>query len=301
MLNCVRHTVLNSFRVCALSLSLLLWCTLPAQAQSILRPVSATPLHRAELLQHLSTARVVYLGEQHDRSADHQAQLEIIQALHQQNPEWAIALEMFQRPYQSHLDQYLAGQIDEAELRRRTEYDQRWGFPWEYYAPILRYARAHQLPLLALNTPTEVTRQVARQGLAGLTDADPRWIPPASEIRTDNATYRQRMRAIYDEIHQGRGRSDRFENFFLAQVLWDETMAAAIAQFLHNHPTRRVVVLAGQGHLVYGDGIPSRVARRISPTTSFQQQIILINPSADLRPRDINNTPVADYFWFNLP
>jgi hypothetical protein len=98
----------------------------------------------------LQTADVVYLGERHDSAADHAAQLEIIEALHAENPDLAIALEMFQRPFQPVIDRYLAGEITEAELVAQTEYLERWGFPWEFYAPFLRFAQANELPVLAL-------------------------------------------------------------------------------------------------------------------------------------------------------
>ncbi|CAD5971707.1 hypothetical protein PCC9214_03858 [Planktothrix tepida] len=41
-----------------------------------------------------------------------------------------------------------------------------------------------------------------------------------------------------------------------AQILWDETMADAIVNFVKNNPDFQVIVLAGQGHIVYGYGVP---------------------------------------------
>lgn len=291
---------LLALKFCVLLLGLLLFWDAPVRAQSLVNPVQPQRFYQADnVLRILSQTQVVYLGEQHDSPADHRAQLDIVQALHRSKPQIAIALEMFQRPYQPFLDQYLAGQITETELRQRTEYDQRWGFPWENYAPILRYAKAHNLPLVALNTPAEITRKVAREGFSSLTREDQQWIPPVSEIRAAPAAYRQMLQEIYDQSHQGQGSSSSFENFFLAQVVWDETMAEAIADLLKTNPQRQVVVLAGQGHLVYGYGIPSRVSRRMAQP-NFSQRIILLNPPPEIRRRDANQTPVADYFWLNL-
>jgi uncharacterized iron-regulated protein len=243
-----------------------------------------------EILTNLAPAQVIYLGETHDNAADHQGQLDIIQALHQKNPRLAIALEMFQRPAQPLLDQYLAGTLSETQLQQQSEYDQRWGFPWEYYAPILRFAKANQIPLIALNVPTEITRKVAREGLESLTPDDRQWIPPDAEIRTDNAAYREMIQVIYDEIHQGRSASSSFDRFFLAQVLWDETMAQGVADFLQAQPDRQVIVLAGDGHLIYGYGIPSRVARRVQGVV---QRSVIVNPDEGLE------TEAADYFWWS--
>jgi uncharacterized iron-regulated protein len=204
-------------------------------------------------------------------------------------------MEMFQRPFQDVLDQYLAGKITEAQLVEQSEYEKRWGFPWENYAPLLRFAKTNQLPVLALNTPTEVTRKVARSGLESLTTDERRYIPPFSEIRTDNAEYRQMVQKAYEQHHQvGHGNSTSFERFFTAQVLWDETMAEKIAQFLEANPDYQVVVLAGQGHIIYGYGIPSRVARRLGNGNLVQRSVLLSPLEGTSSP---TNKPVADFVW----
>jgi len=288
--------LLSKLWACSLGL-VLLW-TVPALGQRITSPLQAEPLNREAVLNRLAKAEVVYLGETHDSRQDHEAQLDIIQALYRQNPQIAIALEMFQRPYQPILDRYLAGKLTEAELRTQSQYDRRWGFPWENYAPILRFAREQNLPLIALNAPTEVTRKVARQGLESLDPGEREWIPPLSEINTQQSNYRQRLLKIYQDAHRHSGAADNFEQFFQAQVLWDETMAAGIARRLKTHPDHRVVVLVGQGHVVYGEGIPSRVARRMAGEPGFQQLILLFNP-AEIDPSP--SRPPADYFWHTQP
>jgi uncharacterized iron-regulated protein len=249
----------------------------------------------ATVLDDLARSRVVYLGETHDSAADHQAQLQILQALHERNPRLAIAMEMFQRPYQVAIDRYLAGEIDEATLQQQTEYDQRWGFPWEYYAPILRFAKANGLPVIALNVPAEITRQVARNGLESLSEGDRQWIPPAAEIQPGDPAYRQMLQEVYDQIHQGRSASSNFENFFMAQVLWDETMAEGVANFAKANPETQIVVLAGEGHIVFGHGIPSRVARRfqVSGVEGIQQRSVILNPEPEM----VGEGAIADYFW----
>ncbi|MBD2462847.1 ChaN family lipoprotein [Oscillatoria sp. FACHB-1407] len=294
--------------------------TCPALAQPVDRPSVEQPTivnparsPQAQDVQavfnDLATATVVYLGETHDSAADHAAQLQIIQELHRRNPRLAIGLEMFQRPFQSAIDRYLQGEISELELRQQTQYDRRWGFPWANYAPILRYAKEHQLPVLALNTPAEVSRRVAQKGFDALSQSDRQWIPPESEIRTDsnaiNDGYRQFLRPLYDDFHQMEGSSNSFEVFFLAQVLWDETMAEGVANFVRDNPDHQVVVLAGQGHIVYGYGIPSRVARRVQGVQEFGQRLLLLNPSDEMQSetegamQSASSGAIADYFWFS--
>ncbi len=250
------------------------------------------------VLDQLAQADVVYLAETHDRPQDHQAQLEILRSLLHRRSKLIIGMEMFQRPYQATLDRYIAGQITEADLIQQTDYKRRWGYPWELYAPIIRFAKDNQLPIVALNTPSEVTRKVARAGLDNLTLVDRQWIPPRSAILAKPEAYRQRIRQIYDEIHQGKGTSSDFERFFLAQIVWDETMAERVATTLQKQPNSLVVVLAGQGHVMYGDGIPSRVTRRmatIRKASPFKQITVLLNPTDDLK----LEPAIADYFWYS--
>lgn len=246
-------------------------------------------------LQELANADVVYLGETHDRPEDHKIQLQIVQELQARNRKVAIAMEMFQQPYQDILNRYLAGQLSEQELVQQSEYNQRWGFSWEYYAPILRFAKEKQLPVLALNTPSEITRSVARAGLESLTEQQRQLVPPFSEIRTDNAEYRKLMAENFQQHqHSGHGNSADFERFFQAQVLWDETMAAGIAKFLKANPNYQVVVLVGQGHTIYGYGIPSRVARRVQDQKLVQRSVLLSPPQDN--PANAKK-PIADFIW----
>jgi uncharacterized iron-regulated protein len=279
-----------------------LWvsCASPSFAADEIQQ-AVVPVLRSDqqrLLQKIQTANVIYLGETHDQLADHQAQLKIVQALQREKPRMAIALEMFQMPYQFALDRYLSGTLSEPELLTQTEYQKRWGFDWSFYAPIFRFAKAKSLPLLALNTPSEMTRKVARSGLESLMTEDFKWIPPRSEIDLSSASYRKRMLETYESFHQGKGNSDGFERFFQAQVLWDETMAEAIAQYWLKHPDRQIVVLVGQGHILFGEGIPSRVARRLKAAgrKDWKQYSVLLNPSAEIKKEA---SQVADFFWFS--
>lgn len=283
-------------KLCGWSLGIFFLCTTPTYAQNISNLYQQQQqLTRQQILQELAKANVVYLGETHNHPEDHKAQLEILQALYWQNKKVAVAMEMFQRPDQDKLDKYLAGKITEAELVEQTEYEQRWGFPWEYYAPILRFAKAHQLPVLGLNTPTEITRKVARHGLESLTIDERLQIPAFAEIRTDNADYRQMAREVYDQHHQaGHGNSSSFEKFFTAQVLWDETMAEKIAEFVKNQPDYQVVVIAGKGHIVYGYGIPSRVTRRLNNSQLIQRSILFSVPK---KTPVVGEKVIADFFW----
>lgn len=243
-----------------------------------------------DVLPILQQADVIYLGETHTDVADHVAQLDIITEMHQARGDIAIGLEMFQRPFQSVLDQYIAGELTEAELIEQSEYETRWGFDWELYAPIIRYAQTNQIPLIALNTPREITKKVARQGLASLEGDDLQYIPPVDEIDTTDENYQAMVAQVFGH-HGGHGHSGpSFENFFAAQVLWDETMAESVANYVIDSPDTQVIVLAGEGHIVFDFGIPSRVERRLGD--ELVAYSVLLNPTS-ITPE------LADFFWMS--
>lgn len=252
-------------------------------------PQSSQPSNQA-MLADLAQADVIYLGETHTDEADHIAQLDIITAMHQARGDIAIGLEMFQRPFQPVLDQYIAGEITETDLVEQSEYETRWGFDWELYAPIIRYAQANQIPLIALNTPREITKKVASQGLASLTGPDLEHIPPLTDIDTSDENYQAMLAQVFGQ-HGGHGNSGpSFENFFAAQVLWDETMAESVADFVTDSPDTQMLVMAGEGHIVYGFGIPSRVERRLGD--DLVAYSVLLNPTSTA-------PELADFFWIS--
>ena len=103
-------------KLCALSLSIFLLCSSAVTAQTTANPQPGPTYTNQEILQQLVKAKVVYLGETHDSAEDHQAQLKIIREMQRQNRKIAIAMEMFQRPFQSVIDNYLAGKLTEEQL-----------------------------------------------------------------------------------------------------------------------------------------------------------------------------------------
>lgn len=217
-----------------------------------------------DLIPHLLDRRVVYVGEQHDRLEDHLNQLAIVRGLHEQDRDIAIGMEFFQQPFQNILDAYVNGEIGEAEMLRRTEYFERWRYDYRLYRPILRYAREHGLPLIALNLPKEITEKAGDVGIEGL-DEDERARIPAQIERGDDS-YRARVKAVFD-MHPKAEDAD-FEHFLDVQLLWDEGMAERAADYLGANPTKTLVVLAGVGHIEHGHGIPDRVARRVDVTSA---------------------------------
>ncbi len=228
---------------------------------SFLAPASPRPLAPDELASRLQAARVVLVGETHDHPGHHAIQLQVLEIMAQAPGHLVVGVEWLDSTAQPACDGLSSGRLTVEEFAKAVDWRDKWGYPLEMYAPILEFARARRLPLVALNAPMEVVRQVARQGLASLGARERGQLAPALDL--DDQAYRQMIGAQF----QAHGVADgpAADNFFAAQVARDETMAHRLAQALHPWPDggRRGLVLAGAGHLSHGLGLPARLDRRL--------------------------------------
>lgn len=244
-----------------------------------------------QMLAGLATARVVYVGERHDDANDHAVQYAVLDGLLAQEGTVALGLEMFQRPFQAALDAWQQGEIDEAEMLKRTEYEARWGFDFDFYRPILDSAKTSGARVIALNAPREVTRAIAHGGVQAL---DPLQLAELPELKLDSKAHRHLVEAELNQHHAMD--KETFERFYAAQVVWDETMAQEVARTIHgpSAPTR-MVVLAGRLHVQAGLGIPMRAARRGAKPYKIVLPVAPGDPLLTFR-----GTPdeaPADYLW----
>ena len=200
---------------------------------------------------------VIYAGERHMNYEDHQTQLKIIMNLHERGHKFAIGMEMFQRPFQKDINDYLSGALSEKEFLKRTQYFKRWQFDYNLYQEIIEYAKAKRIPIIALNLWTEIVKKVSTDGLDSLTDIERAELPDSMDMSDEE--YRNRLEEVFRQ-HKSR-ENKTFENFYQAQILWDETMARSIDEFLRKNPGYQMIVLAGAGHIMYGSGIPKRAYR----------------------------------------
>src|SRR5207302_775064 len=113
----------------------------------------------------LGAARVVCVGEEHPNPHHHWVQLEVVRHLAKAWPKFALGMEMFQKPFQGVLDDFATRRIDETALRSRSGWEERWGYDFGLYRPILEAAIAAHAALLALNAPKELTKKVVHHGL----------------------------------------------------------------------------------------------------------------------------------------
>ena len=212
-----------------------------------------------DIIPRLTASRIIYVGETHDQFAHHMNQLKVIQKIHDAGYQLAVGMEMFQKPYQQVVDDYLAGRIDELAFLKKTEYFSRWRYDYNLYKPIIDYLKQQRIPLVALNIQGDITRKVAREGMYNLSDKQKKELP--SDMNFSNETYRKDLNQVFT-VHNKQENIQDFNYFLQAQMVWDEGMAESAYRFLANHPEHKMVILAGNGHVRYKYGIPDRLFRR---------------------------------------
>ncbi|MCK5917945.1 MAG: ChaN family lipoprotein, partial [Cocleimonas sp.] len=186
----------------------------------------------------LAQSKVVLVGESHTTYGDHLNQLAVIKNLRPHWKQMAIGLEFVQYPYQQGLDDYIAGKINQEEMLRQTKWYDRWRYDYRLYRPIFEYAKQQKIPLLALNTPREITKRISKVGIKGLNKAERAQLP--KQIDQSNQRYRKTLEEVYSQ-HGGKSSSKKFERFYQAQIAWDETMANQAAKFINKNPAYHMV------------------------------------------------------------
>ena len=243
------------------------------------------------LVSQMRRSRVVYVGERHDRPEDHAVQYALLRRLHAEDGSLAIGMEMFQVPFQQPLDAWSAGEIDETVLRDATEYDQRWGYDYSMYRPILEYARSHGLEVVALNAPREVVFAVAKHGVDSLPAEVASTLP---DLDLQDPNHRALFDAEFDTTQHDVG--DGIEGYYQAQVVWDETMGNRVAETLRRPDgPSRMLVFAGRVHVKQGVGVPERGARR-----GAEPFLVVIPVSEKELKAELKSSPgarSADVFW----
>jgi uncharacterized iron-regulated protein len=217
----------------------------------------------AQLAERLKDTRLLLVGETHTSTEAHRVQLRVIKALAEAGRDVLIGLEMFPYTEQASLDQWIAGSASDADWVKSARWYEHWGYHWEYYRDIFAYARTHQLPMFAVNSPRDVVTAVRRKGFANLTPEEAAHIP--TEVDVDSEDHMTFFKASFgdgDAMHGGMS-PDAWKGMLSAQATWDATMGWNAVKALEKRggPKAIMVVLVGSGHVAYGVGI-ERQARR---------------------------------------
>jgi len=208
------------------------------------------------MVDAVSTAPIVFVGERHDADEHHTLQLEVLKGLTAKGKSLAIGMEMFTVSSQNALDAWSAGKVSAYAFVKL--YEASWkNVPYRLYEDIFAYARDNHIPIVALNAPQEIVKKVSKRGLSSLTNDDRNLLPPGVDAEVNDA-YLDFIRSSY-AVH-GRG-GDQFRNICEAQMLRNRVMASRIRDYHQHHPERVMVVIAGGAHAREKGGVPAELAR----------------------------------------
>lgn len=205
-----------------------------------------------QMIDTVAASRVIYIGETHDNLEAHRIQLEVIRRLHQRfGDRISLGMEMFRRTAQVDLDRWHAGEMPEKSFRKL--FRNNWGHGYGLYQPIFEYLKENSIPLIGLKSSRD-TEQKLREG-----GPDQNGLP---EIDATDEYHRAYSLSLFggNESH-----TDVTSKPYQMLLLWEESMAERVAEFLQDEANRdrKLIVLAGGFHVHYGYGIPKRAFRRV--------------------------------------
>ena len=224
----------------------------------ILHTATGHYINRQELFASLVRYPLVYVGEQHDNPASHRLQLDVLKAMQARHPgQVALGMEMFNSEQQAALEQWVAGELSEKEFLQISRWYQNWGTDFDLYRELLEFSRDQNIPVIGLNVADELGRKISMTPPAQLDDETRQKLP---EMDMNDPYHQAMIEAVFSAHAKG---SPLMESFSRRQTLWDETMAASVADYMRDRPDHHMVVVAGGWHVSYGFGIPRRVHRRL--------------------------------------
>ena len=255
------------------------------------------------IIDEIKEAKIVYVGESHTNMTHHLNQLRVIKALHKEGKKVAIGMEMFQVFFQKDINEYLSGKTNENEFLKNTEYFKRWKFDYTYYKTIIDYAKENNIPIIALNTPRKIIKEVATNGIFAYKNK--KELP--LKIDQSDYVYKNNLMSIYAQ-HDFKAVSEKKKDeeldevklqekidkekikkdyFFQSQLIWDEIMAENIVKFMNKNSEYTFVVIAGSGHIEKHRGIPIRVYE----DNNLTYKVILNDLSSGL----VNDLIISNY------
>jgi len=246
------------------------------------------------MLADLARADAVFVGEQHDDANTHRLELAIVEGLTRRGVSVVVALEMFERDVQSQVEGYAAGRITEEQFLKDSR-------PWPRYAsdyrPLIEFAKAHHLPIVASNVPRRIASDVSKNGMPAIEKlgSDDRAFAAREVLCPTSGDYYQRFGEAMGG-HEGAN-----ANFYFAQCVKDETMGESVATAFQKNATGRVTIVHVNGafHSDFGEGTAD-AARRRMPGRRIAVVSMLPVDDLDTTKPDDDDFKRADYLVFTI-
>lgn len=231
--------------------------------------------------------QVIFLGEQHHSPEAHEAELGLLKGLYGLDSSLVLGLEMFERDVQGVLDAYLRGEMSETRFLKESR-------PWpnyrEDYRPLIQFAKAKRIPVVAANVPRRAAAAVARANKISpeILGEDAVYLPEKPPY--DSRKYYRLFSSTLEEMPpMGPMAQAKPRALYKAQLLKDAVMAASLAPYLE----RRILFCCGHFHSDYHLGVPYQLKRN---HPRLKIAVIAMASAVDEVPMRMLSK-LADFFW----
>jgi len=247
-----------------------------------------------KMIEEMKESEFIYVGETHNSLPMHDIQSKIIQALYEQDRNLSIGLEMFPVSFQEALNKWSMAILSRDEFIRESRWYVNWNFNFGFYEKIFKLAKNNKIPLYALNAPRAIIGKIRMKGWGKLSEDEKKAVPKPD---VSHEEHRVLIRTIFESMElphrmKGGGLDMVFEGLYRAQSAWDEVMAFNALQS-REREGRKMVVLAGSGHLLYNLGINRRAYEK--NRLPLKTVICVVIPEGK---KSIKVTrSLADYVW----
>ncbi|MEM7156768.1 MAG: ChaN family lipoprotein [Myxococcota bacterium] len=213
------------------------------------------PASLEQFVDDVADVDFIGFGEFHYHAIGSQVELQLLEALADQERPIALAMEFFEADTQTALDDYLAGRIEEPEfleLTKRNEYYD------DSHRPLVEFCKEHSIDIIAANAPRPLVTAYRKSGmtyeeyLASLTEEE-RALMPVSSVPPDDEHKRRFMELMGPK---------RGPSFFKSMALWNDAMAESAANYRGEHPEHRVLLIVGAFHVAGRLGTMTEYAAR---------------------------------------
>ncbi len=247
-----------------------------------------------KMIKEMKDSDFIYVGETHTSLSMHEVQFKIIQALYEQDRNVFVGLEMFPVNFQDVLNKWSMAILSRDEFIQESQWYVNWNYNFGFYERIFEFAKDHKVPLSALNVPREIITEIRKKGWDALSEEEKKLIPQPD---LSNEEHRAFIRAIFESSGhptqmKGKGLDMAFEGLYRAQSAWDEVMAFYALQS-RKREDKKVIVLAGSGHLLYNLGINRRVYEKSH--LPYKTVICVVIPEGEESVQVSRS--LADYVW----
>ncbi len=236
-----------------------------------------------KMISGLTDSDVVLFGEFHDNSIVHWLQLKTAKAL-KQKTNLIFGMEMLETDNQTFVDLYLKSDLSEEDFAKSARL---WNNYKTDYKPIVDYAKANQIEVIASNVPRKYASLLYKQGeeaLLNLPEDEKQWIAPLPfPYDASLPSYVKMMEMFKDSDHAN-------QNFPKAQAIKDATMAHFIVTNLKEEKT--LLHINGSYHSNNYEGIYWYLKKY---DNSLKVKTITVLEKADITKISSEEKQLADY------